>query len=63
MLLLTFRNDLSVFLIFSLFQECSVVNTLVGHSESRTTSARWKDVYDVSEIKRDYGEEAEEFHL
>ena len=45
-----FRNDLSVFLIFSLFQECSVVNTLVGHSESRTTSAWWKDVYDVSKI-------------
>ena len=52
----TFRNDLSVFLIFSLFQECSVVNTLVGHSESRTTSARWKDVYDLSEIKKDYGD-------
>ena len=52
----TFRNDLSVFLIFSLFHECSVVNTLVGHSESRTTSAQWKDVYDVSEILKDYGD-------
>ena len=41
---------------FKLAQECSVVNTLVGHSESRTTSARWKDVYDVSEIKKDFGD-------
>ena len=46
----TFEMIFQSFFFFSLFQECSVVNTLVGHSESRTTSARWKDVYDVSEI-------------
>ena len=53
----------SVFLIFLFVPGVSVVNTLVGHLESRTTSAWWKGVYDLVEIWKDYGEEAEEFRL
>ena len=60
----TFRNDFFCLSNFSLlFQECSVVNTLVGHLESRTTSAWWKGVYDLMEMWKDYGEETEEFRL
>ena len=59
----TFRNYFSVFLIFLFVPGVFCCQHLVGHLESRTSSDRWKGVYDLTEIWKDYGEEAEEFRL
>ena len=59
----TFRNYFSVFLIFLFVPGVFCCQHLVGHLESRTSSAGWKGVYDLTEIWKDYGAEAEEFRL
>ena len=48
----TFQNYFSVFLIFFFVPG---VFCCQHHLESRTTSARWKGVYDLTEIWKDYG--------